>query len=180
MIENLKKAIERIEEKYFDRNERDFAYELYYQLRQEKYPDNVEVTCETPKKRFKYDDKILNDTLVRRYFFRDEINENRRIFRYPDLLIHEYENRKQQLAVIEIKKQLTPDNLKRDLAKLVVYCLGRLKYKVGILIIISPNRSRNQLLEIPDIRRFLTEFREIQIWIVKPNIEIEIICSNNI
>ncbi len=177
-MDNLLTAISRIDEKYYHRHERDFAYEFYHQLRILKWPKNVEVTCETPKKRFSYRDPILMDTLVRQCFFNDEVNENRTIHRYPDILIHEYENRNQQLVAVEIKKQYSADSITRDLAKLAVYCKGRLKYKRGILIVINPNRNFNRILERPEVKTLLQDFPEIQIWIARPGIQLEIICKN--
>jgi hypothetical protein len=168
MIELLKSAIKNIERRYFERNERDFSYELYHQIRLLKLPLNVEVTCEFPKTRFRFNDLVLEDQLVRKYFFSDEINENVRILRYPDLLIHEFDNRNQQLLAIEIKRSGNANEIKKDLAKLIVYCRGRLKYKNGVLIIIQPSNQINELLEIPDIREMLKEYPEVEIWTVCP------------
>jgi hypothetical protein len=136
MIETLKTAIKKMDSKYFERKERDFSYELYHQLRYFQLPLDAEVTCEHPKRRFSFNDTIINQPLIKRNFFADEIDENKKIFRYPDLLIHEFENRKQQLLAVEIKKQFNLTQIKRDLAKLIVYCRGGLKYKNGVLLVI--------------------------------------------
>ncbi len=178
IIEQIKNAVGKIEEKYFCRNERDFAYELYYQLRQNIYPDNVEVTCETSKKRFSITDKIFDNKLIKQNFFREFPNDNRPIYRYPDLLVHEYHTRDKQLLALEIKKRYRTVDIQRDIAKLIVYCKGSLKYKKGILILIdTPPRN---IIEIPDIRRMLEIYPEIEIWIVRPNRILEIICSDTI
>jgi hypothetical protein len=178
MLELLKTAVKRIDGHYFDRNERDFSYELYHQIRLLKLPIYTEVTCETSKKRFNYNDGILDDNLIKRHFFSDETNGNRKIFRYPDLLIHEYENRNQQLLAIEIKKRVVPNDIKRDLAKLIVYCRGRLKYKNGVIIIVKP-LNINRIIEMPDIREMLRRYPEVQIWSVEPEL-IQIYNSTNL
>jgi hypothetical protein len=167
MLEILKTAIKKIERYYFERKERDFAYELYHQLRLIKLPLNTEVTCEHPKRRFSHSDTILEDPLVRRYFFADEIDESKKIFRYPDLLIHEFENRNQQLLAVEIKKQFNESQIKRDLAKLIVYCRGRLRYKNGVLIITQQANTR-RIIEVRDIREMLRKYPEVEIWTVCP------------
>jgi len=46
IMDNLLTAISKIDEKYYHRHERDFAYEFYHQLRILKWPKNVEVSCE--------------------------------------------------------------------------------------------------------------------------------------
>lgn len=176
MKEQIINIIKQIETKYFQRNERDFAYELYHQIRLLKLPPRVEVTCETSKRRFNYNDRIINDPLIRKYFFVDEVNENVRIHRYPDLLIHEYETTRSQLLAIEIKKNFTRTSLKRDLAKLAVYCYGGLKYHHGVLIIL--NRNRENIIEIPDLKEMLVQFPQIEIWIVRED-NFEIINSTS-
>src|SRR5690606_10986342 len=128
----LKEAITEINEKYFSRGERDFAYEFYHQVRKKKLPKTVEVTCETSKKRFRIDENILDNKIIRKNFFRQIPNKCRNIHRYPDLLIHEYKNRNNQLISIEMKKTFTINDVLRDLAKRTVYCYGSLKYKKGI------------------------------------------------
>lgn len=168
----LKEAIAEINEKYFFRGERDFAYEFYHQVRKKKLPKNVEVTCETSKKRFSVSDPVFENKIILKNFFRQIPNSCRNIYRYPDLLIHEYENRKNQLVAVEIKKSPNRNIILKDLAKLAVYCHGSLDYKKGILIIIEPPNVN--LLEVPDIRKLLEEFQRIEIWIIQPN-EIKII-----
>ncbi len=177
MKEELKNIIKDVNQVYFNRNERDFAYELYHQIRLLKLPPKVEVTCETNKRRFNYSDKVINDPLIRKSFFSDEVNENIRIHRYPDLLIHEYDTLKNQLIAIEIKRNFTNASLKRDIAKLAVYCYGNLKYQNGIMILVNPNR--NAIQDIPDIKELLKKYSLVEIWIVKPGI-LEVINSSNI
>ncbi|MEI7508842.1 MAG: hypothetical protein WCJ62_05185 [Flavobacterium sp.] len=77
--------------KHLMRNEKDFTYELYSKLKGIDFGNNVEVTGESTKKRFSWNDDILRDELIRTYFFRNNQNANRNIIRYPDLLIHEFE-----------------------------------------------------------------------------------------
>lgn len=169
MLELLNVAILNVEERYFFRKERDFAYELYHQLRLLKLPLNTEVTCEHPKARFKFSDAIFNEPLIRRNFFSDEINENKRICRYPDLLIHEFDNRNQQLLAIEIKRGGAASQIKKDLAKLIVYCRGRLKYQKGVLIIIQPRQDIDQIIEVQDIQEILRKYPEVEIWTIFPH-----------
>ena len=168
MLELLRTSIDAIDHKYLERKERDFAYELYHQIRLLKLPVNTEITCEFPKTRFNFDDQIMDDRLVRKYFFSDEISESARILRYPDLLIHEFDNLNQQLLAIEIKRGGNGNQIKKDLAKLIVYCKGRLNYKKGVLIIIQPRRNINQLITVPDIRKMLINYPEVEIWTVFP------------
>jgi hypothetical protein len=168
MLEILKTAIKKIERYYFERKERDFAYELYHQLRLIKLPLNTEVTCEHPKTRFTFGDAVFNEPLIRKNFFSYEINENNRICRYPDLLIHEFDNRKKQLIAIEIKRGGVANQIKKDLAKLIVYCRGRLKYQKGVLIIIHPRQDIDQIIEVPNIHEMLRKYPEVEIWTVCP------------
>lgn len=180
LIEKLKTALITIEDKYFVRNERDFSYELYYRLRSNKFPVNVEVSCETRKERFSFDDDIFSNPLIRKYFFGNNQNPNRDIWRYPDLLIHEYNNRNHQHLAIEIKQARNINNtsILKDLAKLIVYCRGRLKYEKGIFILINSNINFGA---IPNekTKEILFEFPEIEIWIVKPE-SIQILNANTL
>lgn len=167
---SLKTAIKHIDEKYYLRNERDFSYELYSNLKNETFPPNVEVTCETPKRRFSFSDNVFENKLIRKCFFGNNV-ENTNINRYPDLVIHQYSNRQAQYLAIEIKKTVTPALILKDLAKLVVYCRGSLKFKKGILIVLNPAR---RIIEIPNVKEILRLYEEIEIWIVTPDNEIEI------
>jgi hypothetical protein len=78
MIETLKTAIKKMDSKYFERKERDFSYELYHQLRRFQLLLDAEVTCEHPKRRFSFNDTIINQPLIKRNFFADEIDENKK------------------------------------------------------------------------------------------------------
>ena len=175
----LKEVIKAVDNIYFSRNERDFAYELYSKMRlMLLLPPNVEITPESTKKRFDVNDDILQMENIRKYFLTKTNDSSKFIFRYPDLLVHQYATLDKQLLVIEVKKG-TVDNqsILKDLAKLIVYCKGRLKYEKGILIIVNPNRNRN-LAEISEISRLLIEYPEVEIWIVRPDeIKLEIINS---
>ncbi len=177
MREILKEAIKSIDQKYFHRNEKDFQFELYHQLKKLNLPPRTEVTCETVKKRFSYNDNVLDDPIIKKHFFRDEINPNIKIHRYPDLLIHEYDTRDNQFLAIEIKKTYSPQSIKKDLAKLAVYCAGKLKFKKGIMIILSPRR--NSIVEIPEVPEILINFPMIEIWILNRS-DIEVINSTSL
>lgn len=179
-MQQLNEAILTIEDKHFHRNERDFAYELYLKMKSFlTLPPNVEVTPESTKKRFNALDDILQMDNIKKYFFTKTNNTSKLIFRFPDLLIHEYENQNNQILAIEIKKKVSEQSILRDLAKLIVYCKGSLQYKKGILILVNTNR-RLRITEVPSISQLLINYPEIEIWIVKPQTEIEIICSDNI
>jgi len=144
-----------------------------------KYPNNVEVTCETVKTRFSLDENILKNNLINKCFFKDKNNIPPNIKRYPDLMVHEFGTLDHQILAVEIKRVFNKELILRDIAKLVVYCKGDLKYKKGILLFINSQKER--FLEIPEIRILLKEYPEIEIWIVKPsiNIDIDVICSKN-
>lgn len=177
IIEHLKKSIKLIEDRYLIRNERDFSYELYHQMRKYEYQMNVEVSCESVKKRFSLNDEILKDELIKSCFYRNNQTINRNIIRYPDLLVHDFNSLNHQYLAIEIKKNFNAEAITRDLAKLAVYCYGRLQYKKGIFILINP---RNNVLEVPNVKELLKRFPEIEIWIIRPNENLEIINSSTI
>jgi hypothetical protein len=149
-------------------------------MKKHKYPIKVEVTCETVKTRFSLEENILKDDLIKKCFFKDKNNITPNVRRYPDLMVHEFETLDHQILAVEIKRVFNKELILRDVAKLVVYCNGKLNYKKGILILI--NSEREKLLEIPEIRILLKEYPEIEIWIVKrsKNIDIDVICSKNI
>lgn len=181
IIIEVKKVLTSIKSKYIvgNRNEREFAYEFYHLLRKLKLPKNVEVTAETTKVVFSETNVIMNNTFVIKYFDKELYSRVIRgnVYRYPDLIIHEYKNKKQQLAIFEIKKRPNITKIKKDIAKLIVYCKGRLKYQKGILILINP---RLNIIEIPSITKILTEFPEIEIWVLVPNKEINIISKETL
>jgi hypothetical protein len=179
IIIQLMNAIQNIENRYFERNEREFAYELYHQMRMNKYPDNVEITCETGKKRFNFYDDIFRDNIIYRNFFRENQAIPNFVYRVPDLLIHEYDNRNQQLIAVEIKRKPSETTVLRDLSKLVAYCRGNLRYQKGVLIIFRYGENIN--FNRREIREILIRYPEIEIWIIRTNpISIEIICSTNL
>ena len=178
IINELESAIESIESKYFSRQERDFAYELYHQMRLRELPNQVEVTCETGKKRFNYGDKVFSNRIICENFFKNNPNVPDFIYRVPDLLIHEYKNREQQLIAVEIKKNPSNNEILRDLSKLTAYCYGNLNYKKGILMLFKYNR--NTIKEYKQIKELLKQYEKIEIWIITPEKKIDIICSNNI
>jgi hypothetical protein len=180
MKEILRIALGNIKARYFQRGERDFSYELYHQLRlMKEIKEPVEVTCETGKtKLITLRDSIFKNDLIRQHFFVEDTYNNFVYRRIPDLIIHEYNTRDHQLLAIEIKKAITRQNVLKDLAKLAVYCHGRLKYKKGILILVNADERR--VRQFPNVNRFLTEFPELEIWIVRHGQPPIIICRDNI
>ena len=97
--------------------------------------------------------------------------------RYPDLLIHEYLTRSNQKLIIEVKKgSASLSLLKKDLAKLAVYCHGRLSYKKGVLLLINPNNNKKEAITADkSIKDLLSEYSKIEIWIINYDKKIEII-----
>lgn len=179
-IQQLKEVIISIEDKYYQRNERDFAYELYLKMKSFlTLPPRVEVTPESTKRRFNALEDILQMDDIKKYFFTKTNNTSKLIFRFPDLLIHEYDTRDNQILAIEIKRKVNTQLILKDIAKLIVYCQGSLKFKKGVLIIVNPNR-RLRITEIPSISQLLKNYPEIEIWIARPQTEIEIICATNL
>ena len=182
IYEMMQRAIKNIAAKYFDRSEREFQAEYYHQLREslDRIKNrNIEVTMETGKNAINFRDRIFDNAWIRNWFFRNRANIITGDYyrRLPDLLIHEYNNKHNQLYAIEIKKETSPTAILTDLVKLIVYCNGRLKYKKGILILINPTRN---IKEVPSIKELLKNYPEIEIWIAKPNLPIEIICSETL
>lgn len=176
ILQELKFAIKNIDVKYFERNERDFAYELYHQMKLAiKLPPKVEITSESTKRRFNIGEDILKLKTIKKYFFNSNNNSSNIILRFPDLLIHEFDTRDNQLLAVEVKKSSNSNLILRDLAKLVVYCKGQLVFKKGILILVNP--SNRNFIEVPSIKEMLKNFPEVEIWIAKPNEPIEVICG---
>ena len=65
----LKEVIKTVDNIYFSRNERDFAYKLYSKMRLMLIlPPNVEITPESTKKRFDVNDDILQMENTRNFF----------------------------------------------------------------------------------------------------------------
>jgi hypothetical protein len=174
----VQEALSNIEEKYFRRTERDFAYELYHQMRitWHGFPFEIETTGESKVKHLNGADMIFQHPLINQHFILGETLPSF-IRKFPDFLIHEFDTRNHQLVALEIKRTFNPNSILKDLAKLIVYCRGNLSYQKGIFILINPRRN---VLEIPNVREMLLEFPEIEIWIARPNTNIEIINSNNI
>lgn len=177
----LKTTLIEIDIIYFQRNERDFTYEVYHKIRETVLNDGIEITAETPKSGHKIPKELLEDDFFIKYFFnKNNFDfENGKFSRTPDLLFHEYINRNQQLVAFEVKnafENLT--KIKVDLAKLAFYNRGPLKYKKCILLLYS-NNNRVSDIYIQEIKDFLKRYPEIEIWIVKPQTKIEIICSKS-
>lgn len=176
IFQKLKLTIKDIDGRYFERNESDFAYELYHKMKLAlKLPPKVEVTSESTKRRFDIGDDILKLKSIKKYFLNNGNKSSNIILRFPDLLIHEYDTKDNQLLAIEIKKSINSNLILKDLAKLVVYCKGQLVFKKGILILINP--SNKNFIEVQSIKEMLRNFPEVEIWIAKPNKPIEVICG---
>lgn len=174
-LENLEKSIKKIDAIYLKRNERDFSYELYHQIRKLNFGKNFGVTSETVKKTFlqvsgetskniiNESDEIFKDKLIKEHFFKkgSKVNSNRR---FPDLLLHDYHNKNNQILAIEIKRNNLKAGILRDLSKLVVYCYGNLVYENGILLLVNPKNEKT--IENKDVNTILKNYPKIQIWIV--------------
>lgn len=171
-IKIFKSSIRKIENKYFNRNERDFSYELYHQLRCEEIKYDFEITCETPKSVAIPNSLMQNAFFVKHFFQRQNFDlENDQFSRTPDLLFHNYQNRNHQLIAVEIKPLSTTfTKIYKDLAKLMFYVKCSLKYKKAVLLLFGNNDGEG-ILEIPEIRKVLLDFPEIEIWIAKPKQE---------
>lgn len=176
-VEFLKEAISKIDSEYYTRNESDFVMELYHRMRDVfKLPNNVKITSQTHKNQFDIEnDAVFRGPHIRRLLL-DNRNNERLFFRYPDLLIHETDTKKNQLLAIEVKKNHNAQGIEEDLAKLIVLCKGQLKYKKGILIVIAPLNTN--FMDVPSIEEMLKNTPEVEIWIVRHG-RIEIYCSKN-
>lgn len=167
----LIKALKSIDGKYYQRNERDFTYELYHQLRKLKL--NIDVTAETPKRPIRIPFELIKNLFFQNYFFLSKnlnLVENH-FNRTPDLLFHEYENKNRQILACEIKP-LSKNNelIYRDISKLLYYTKSSLRYKYGVLILFSPNDNDRKLNQLKNkYQKVLIEFPQIEIWIVYPN-----------
>lgn len=168
---DLVKALKSIDVIYLQRNERDFTYELYHQLRKLKL--NIDVTAETPKRPFRIPSELIKNLFFQNYFFSSKNFNlvNSRFSRTPDLLFHEYENKNRQILACEIKPlSKNNDLIYRDLSKLLYYSKSSLRYECGILILFSPNDNDRKLNQLKNkYQKVLIEFPQIEIWIVYPN-----------
>jgi hypothetical protein len=166
----LKKVLKSIDEKYFQRNERDFSYELYHKLRGLNL--DVDVTAETPKRPYRIPELLLNNSFFKNHFFKTENYdlEKNDYNRIPDLLFHQYENKNKQLIACEIKPLSTSNELIcRDLSKLLYYTKSNLRYKYGVLILFSTNENDLKINRLKNLyEKALKNFFEIEIWIVYP------------
>ncbi len=167
----LIKALKSIDVIYLQRNERDFTYELYHQLRKLKL--NIDVTAETPKRPFRVPSELIKNLFFQNYFFSFK-NFNlvdNHFSRTPDLLLHEYENKNRQIFAFEIKP-LSKNNelIYKDISKLLFYTNSSLRYQCGILILFSPNDNDRKINQLKNkYQKVLIEFPQIEIWIVYPN-----------
>lgn len=167
---DLIKAIKSIEEIYFQRNERDFSYELYHKLRGLKL--DIDITAETSKSSYKIPKQLISNSFFKKYFFTTENYDvvNNCYNRTPDLLFHEYDNKNKQLLVCEIKPLNKLNNLiYKDIAKLLYYTKSNLSYKQGVLILFATNQNERKIMQLKDkYESMLMEFPEIEIWLVYP------------
>ena len=168
-----------IENIYFQRNERDFSYELYHKLRG--LDLDLEVTAETPKGGFGMPVEMLENEFIKKYFpiGHRSLDAKYRSRRTPDLLFHEFGNRNSQELAIEIKSSyIRLNEILADLTKLVFYTKNELKFKKGLMLIYSTNQTNeltNKLIEKANL--YLKDFPGIEIWIVTPN-KVNIIWAN--
>lgn len=166
----LKKVLEAIDRKYIERKERDFSYELYHQLRGLNF--DVDVTGETPKRPCRIPEILLTNSFFKKYFFKTENYdlEKNDYNRTPDLLFHEYGTKNNQLIACEIKPlSKTNDLIYRDIAKILYYTQSNLRYESGILILFSPNENIRKIKQLKNrYQKTLSQFPEIEIWIVYP------------
>lgn len=156
-LEDTLKLIETI---YFHRNERDFSYELYHNLRGMEI--KVDLTAETPKRGYSIPKILLENIFFHKHFFTKENYDfaTAKFKKTPDLLFHEYQNRNHQLIAIEIKPLSKSDNLiLTDIAKLMFYTKGPLNYE---------NKTKINRLKIK-CSKILIDYSAIEIWIVYPN-----------
>lgn len=155
---------------YLQRNERDFTYELYHQLRKLKL--NIDVTAETPKSSYRFPEKLINSKFFKDYFITFENYDvvNNSYNRTPDLLFHEYDSKNRQLLACEIKPLSQRNKLiYKDIAKLLYYSESNLRYECGILILFSPNDNDRKLNQLKNkYQKVLIEFPQIEIWIIYP------------
>ncbi|NDA62832.1 MAG: hypothetical protein EBX50_12430 [Chitinophagia bacterium] len=169
--EELIKALKSIDGIYFQRNERDFSYEFYHQLRCIKL--DIDITSETPKYTYRIKEKLIKNSFFIKYFFRNE-NSNAPLYTYnrrPDLLFHEYENKNRQILACEIKP-LSKNNelICKDISKLLYYTNSDLSYKYGVLILFTQNDNDRKLNQLKNkYQKVLIEFPQIEIWIAYPN-----------
>jgi|GEM_PF-4900814 len=166
----LIKALKSIGVIYLQRNERDFTYELYHQLRKLKL--NIDVTAETPKSSYRFPEKLINSKFFKDYFFTSENYDvvNNSYNRTPDLLFHEYDSKNRQLLACEIKPLSQRNKLiYKDIAKLLYYSESNLRYESGILILFSPNDNDRKLNRLKNkYLKALVNFPKIEIWIIYP------------
>ena len=144
-------------------------------MRNQEVKYDFEITCETPKS-VAIPDVLLQNKFFSKHFFQSKNFdiENDEFFRTPDLLFHNYENKKHQLIAVEIKPLNTGNPmLYKDLAKLMFYVKSRLQFKKAILMLYGIE-NRRRFAEIPNIKKTLQDFPEIEIWVITPN-KVEII-----
>jgi hypothetical protein len=187
-VKILKQVISKMDERYFKRGERDFAYELYHQIRiltsadtspeirkKNSFKENkIETGPEITKN--SVTEQVKDNKILQKYFFKGKSIANR--FLIPDLVIHEYSNNENQHLCVEIKKKAIKADIIRDLSKLAIYCKGYLNYKKGVLLLLSGNSDR--IKNYVEIKEILNEFPELEIWIVRPKELPVIICNTNI
>lgn len=169
-LKKLLKILKSIDRKYFQRNERDFSYELYHQLRVLNL--DVDITAETPKRSYRIPEKFVTNSFFKKYFFKTENYdlEKNAYNRTPDLLFHEYDTKNNQLIACEIKP-LSKNNelILKDVSKLLYYTNSSLKYKCGILILFSLNENVRKINQLKNkYQKTLSQFPEIELWIVYP------------
>lgn len=189
ILNQLNKGILNIAPEYYKRNERDFSYELYHQCRGLASINGLDVTCETPKG-FSFPKPLRKDEIVTKYFHHEQnVDWSTRSFRRtPDLLYHEYGNRVRQRLAMEIKPLNTSlVKVKIDLAKLVSYCHGKLRYQTGVLLLFANSNERRTVKNLSsaiisdnEVRELLRKYPKIEIWIKPIDRDLDVYCSNRL
>lgn len=164
-------SLKQISHEFMVRNERDFCYELYHQVR--KLNIGIDVTAETPKSSYRIPALLVNNSFFNNHFFSSKNFDvtNNCFNRTPDLLIHEYDNKNKQLFAVEIKPlNKQNDHIFKDVAKLMFYTESALEYKSGILILFSSNENNRKIEQLKNqFQKTLKDFSKIEIWIVYPS-----------
>jgi hypothetical protein len=176
VIEECKKSLNSVPQRNYQFNERNFAYELYHQMRCN-VKTKLDISGEIEKYRLlTVKDERINDDKVWNKFNLNRRNSHRRT---PDLIIHTHETPDDNLAVFEIKKGCNSNGIIQDLSKLIVYTEGRLNYQYGIMVVFNCKLDDlNKFVKASpesDLKYFINTYKKIQVWCKdseKSNLEI--------
>ncbi|MDN5070663.1 hypothetical protein O8C76_06420 [Aliarcobacter butzleri] len=128
LLSIMTKSLRRIDNIYFECTERHFCYEFYHQLSIELF----------------YYNKNNNDYLKNRNIILSaETQKQLSGYKYPDFLLHKFDDYSQQLMAIEVKKfgNLTKENFQHDLEKLTAY-KNNLSYKNIFFLVINTSMKK--------------------------------------